>query len=132
MPTIKEMIIKVFQDRIGEEFSREEIIDLVVNAYPGTNRASVIPSDYCYNLINAGIAFKFHFLESLGEMEGQYRCLGLNYSYTGAILWRPVGQPPKKVGRWQNGRFNLYHNAPERALRKWGADQWIDPSQFGN
>ena len=132
MPTIKEMIINVFQDRIGEEFSREEIIDLVVNAYPGTNRASVIPSDYCYNLINAGIAFDFHFLESLGEMEGQYRCLGLNHSYTGSIFWRPKGQNPQEVGEWREGKFHLFQKAPQRALRKWGACQWIDPSQLGN
>ncbi len=61
---IKDKVLSVFQDRIGQNFSREEIIDLVVIAYPGTNRSSVIPSDYCYNLINVGIPFNFHIFES--------------------------------------------------------------------
>jgi hypothetical protein len=48
MPTVKEKVVNVFNDRVGEKFLREEIIDLVVHAYPETPRGSVIPSDYCY------------------------------------------------------------------------------------
>jgi hypothetical protein len=132
MPTIKERFTEVFRNEIGNEFSREEVIDLVVNAYPGTNRKSVIPSDYCYNIINAGIEFDFHLFKSLGEMEGQYRCLGLNNSYTGSIHWRPKGQNPQEVGEWREGRFHLFPNAPQRTLRRWGACQWIDPRQLRN
>jgi hypothetical protein len=100
MPTIKEKVKCVFQNRIGETFGREEIIDLVVNAYPETNRGSVIPSDYCYNMVNAGIInnFDFHLFESLGE--GRYKCLGRRYRYTGAIYWKR-----RKVGEWSGGNL---------------------------
>jgi hypothetical protein len=47
VPTIKEKVIEVFRNQVGEEFLREEIKDLVVNQFPGTNRSSIIPSDYC-------------------------------------------------------------------------------------
>ena len=120
MPTIKEKVETVFQNRIGEEFLREEIIDLVVHAYPETNRSSVIPADYCYNMVNAGINFDFHMFESLGE--GRYRCLGPHNSYTGAIYWN--GEP---VGEWRDGRYRLWQNAPPKLIRRIGADQWIDP-----
>jgi hypothetical protein len=115
VPTIKEKVIDVFQDRTGEVFLRNEIIDLVCDRYPGTNRKSVIPSDYCYNIVNAGIDFDFHLFESIGE--GRYRCLGLNYPYHGDIYWRPVGQEPMKVGEWEKGKFRLFKNAPQRAIK---------------
>jgi hypothetical protein len=97
---IKDKVLSVFQDRVGEKFLREEIIDLVVNAYPGTNRRSVIPSDYCYNMINVTLPFDFHIFESLDE--GRYKCLGPNYPYTGLIYWRR-----EQVGKWEEGRYHL-------------------------
>jgi hypothetical protein len=98
---IKDKVLSVFQDRVGEKFLREEIIDLVVNAYPGTNRRSVIPSDYCYNMINVTLPFDFHIFESLDE--GRYKCLGPNYPYTGLIYWRR-----EQVGKWEEGRYQLW------------------------
>jgi hypothetical protein len=98
---IKDKVLSVFQDRLGERFLREEIIDLVVNTYPGTNRSSIIPSDYCYNMINAGIPFDFHIFESLDE--GRYKCLGPNNSYTGPIYWKR-----EQVGKWEEGRYQLW------------------------
>jgi hypothetical protein len=62
MPKIIQKVINVFEDQIRNEFLREEIIDLVMNAYPGTNRASVITSDYCYNMVNQGIILIFIYL----------------------------------------------------------------------
>jgi hypothetical protein len=104
---IKDKILSVFQDRIGEKFSREEIIDLVVIAYPGTNRSSVIPSDYCYNLINATLPFDFHIFESLSE--GRYKCLGPNYPYAGPIYWKG-----EKVGKWEEGTYQLWRDPRKR------------------
>ena len=98
---IKDKVLSVFQDRLGEKFLREEIIDLVVNAYPGTNRSSVIPSDYCYNIVNAGIPFDFHIFKFLGE--GRYKCLGPNYPYTGPIYWKR-----EQVGKWEEGIYQLW------------------------
>jgi hypothetical protein len=104
---IKDKILSVFQDRIGENFSREEIIDLVVIAYPGTNRSSVIPSDYCYNLINATLPFNFYLFESLSE--GRYKCLGPNYPYAGPIYWKG-----EKVGEWEEGTYQLWRDPRKR------------------
>jgi hypothetical protein len=104
MPTIKEKVMDVFENRIGEKFGREEIIDLVVNKYPETKRGSVIPSDYCYNMVNAGINSGINFLknpplfEYLGE--ARYKWLGLEYRYTGAIYWKG-----RKVGEWDDGNL---------------------------
>jgi len=104
---IKDKVLSVFQDRIDEKFSREEIIDLVVIAYPGTNRSSVIPSDYCYNLINATLPFDLHIFESLGE--GQYKWLGPNYPYTGPIYWKG-----EQVGKWEEGTYQLWKDPRKR------------------
>lgn len=101
MPTIKDKVISVFKDKVGEKFLREEIIDLVVHSYPGTPRGSVIPSDYCYNMINKGIAFDFHLFESLDE--GRYKCLGPDHPYSGPIYWKG-----EKVGEWENGKYHLW------------------------
>jgi hypothetical protein len=99
--TIKDKLLSVFQDKINEDFLREEIIDLIVHAYPGTNRSSVIPSDCCYNMINAGIQFDFHIFESFDV--GQYKCLGPNYPYTGPIYWKR-----EHVGEWEDGKYKLW------------------------
>jgi hypothetical protein len=123
MPTIKEKVIEVFNNRLGDIFLREEIIDLVSINYPGTNRSSVIPSDYCYNMVNAGINFNFHCFESLGEREGKYRCLGLTYPYTGTIYWNLI-----PVGQWNRGRFRLNRNAPQNIIDRYGVENWIDPA----
>lgn len=38
--------------KLDKELSRKEIIDCVCSEYPGTNRSSVMPSDYCSNISN--------------------------------------------------------------------------------
>jgi len=99
---IKDKVSTVFKDKAGQTFTRKGILDLVLTAYPGTNRKSVIPSDCCYNIINAGmIKFDFHIFESLGG--GRYRCLGLKYPYTGSIYWRG-----EEVGKWIEGKYDLW------------------------
>jgi hypothetical protein len=81
--TIFQKFLNVFKGQEGEEFSRSEIIDMIVEEYPGTNRTSLIPSDYCYNIINKGIPFQQHIFDYLGH--GRYRYLGQDYEYTGLI-----------------------------------------------
>ena len=63
---IWDKVRKVFgSDHSGRKLTRKQIIDMVEEAYPGTNRDSVMPSDYCYNIVNNGIAFTFHYFEYL-------------------------------------------------------------------
>ena len=109
MLKIKQKVQNIFHKRIGGKFTRAEIIDLIVNNYPGTNRRSVIPSDYCYNRINSGDRFNFHFFKWLGK--DQYLCLGLNYPYTGTISWRPKHEAQdKSVGEWKDGSYKLWED----------------------
>jgi hypothetical protein len=99
---IRDKVLSVFENRTGETFRREEIIDLVVGAYPGTPRGSVIPSDYCYNSINKdGTSFKLHLFESLGT--GGFKCLGLNATYSGPVYWKS-----EQVGQWEEGKVRLW------------------------
>jgi len=80
-------MLSIFQDRVDEEFSRKQIIDLVVNAYPETNHSSIIPSDYCYNSVNQdSTSFNLFLFESLGD--GTFKCLGPGYLYSGPIYWK--------------------------------------------
>ena len=64
---------------------------------------SIIPSDYCYNRINDGIALSkptlFEYLE-----RGLYRCLGENYPYNGDIYHKD-----QVIGSCKNGiRERIY------------------------
>lgn len=94
---VHQKVNSVFAKKIDGEIKREEIIDKVLEVYPGTNRSSVIPSDYCYNIINKdSTSFTIRLFESLGA--GNYICLGENYPYEGDIYWKD-----KKVGSWVNG-----------------------------
>jgi hypothetical protein len=96
--TIKEKIISVFQGKDGQIFKPHEIIDLILQKYPDTNKTSILPADRCYNIINKGIEqqFNFHVFEALED--GSYRFLDESYKYTGPIRWKG-----KIVGEWLNG-----------------------------
>ena len=65
--TIPEKTILAMHERFspGREMSRKEIIDAVCARFPGTNRGSVIPSDYCDNIYNkapdSGRVHIFHY-----------------------------------------------------------------------
>lgn len=75
----------------GTIFTRSEIINMVKTKY-SVNEGSIIPSDYCYNLVNKGKLAdasleKFKIFEWLSR--GKYKYLGENYPYTGAIISNP-------------------------------------------
>ena len=100
--TTRDKIVNVFVGKEGQNFSRTEIIDFVIQTYPETNRKSVIPSDYCYNMINADpSSFKLHGFEFLPNKE--YRWLGPDYAYSGPIYWKA-----EQVGKWEGGQCHLW------------------------
>lgn len=103
MPPIEDRVRIALQLHTDEVLSRQEIIDLVIYSFPGTNRRSVIPSDYCYNLYNRGIIFDFHILEWVKR--NTYKVLGPGYQYNGRILWK--GQ---QIGEWRNGLKTIYED----------------------
>lgn len=65
---------------VGTKMKRQEIIALVVDRF-GTNPNSVIPSDYCYNMTNKGIASD-HVSFFLNVGTGLYEYVGENYKAT--------------------------------------------------
>lgn len=93
---------------IGTEFTRGEIIDAVHLRYK-TNKSSIIPSGYCYNITNKGKqAYQaidhFYVFECISR--NTYKYLGQNYPYTGAVYHKPKGSRKEYlVGFWKNGVF---------------------------
>ncbi|HYW30464.1 MAG TPA: hypothetical protein VE869_03075 [Gemmatimonas sp.] len=87
---------------MGSELQR------AVAAETGCPVTSVFPSDHCYNLINRSLrSFNRWIFVHLGR--NQYRYLGEPVPgevapYDGEILWRPISEPARVVGRWVNGR----------------------------
>ena len=99
--TTREKVQEVFKGQVNRIFLREEIIDMVVLAYPETKRKSVIPSDYCYNMINADpSSFKLHGFVITSDRK--YKWLGPNAPYTGPIYWKA-----EQVGQWERGQCQL-------------------------
>ena len=83
--TIDEQMRIVVKEIISEygmhyKISLKDFYELLGSRF-GTNRGSVIPSDYCYNRTNKGIEFlkKPRLLCSLGD--GMYECLGEDYPF---------------------------------------------------
>jgi hypothetical protein len=99
---IKDKVLLVFQNKAGETFGREEIVSLVVNVFPGTNRGSILPPNYCYNSVNRDTtSFSVHLFESLRD--GTFKCLGPSYPYSGPIYWEG-----EEVGNWDQGKYQLW------------------------
>ena len=101
--TIEAKVLSTFEGKEGERFTRSEIIEMVVKKFPGTNKSSVIPSDYCYNKINNGINFKFHVFEWVTR--GVYKYLGRRYKFNGLVLWKG-----EEYGIWNDGHFKKFHS----------------------
>ncbi len=89
--------------KVGKIISRKQIVENIHNHY-GTKKGSIIPSDYCYNIVNYDpMAYDFakghpRLLEWVER--GKYKYLGLNYQYNGVILHKGI-----PVGYWKNGKY---------------------------
>lgn len=110
-PTIEDKLRLVFSNApIDARFGRKDIISKVLDAYPDVAEGSVLPSDRCYNITNAGLPYDYSFriFEYLGRAE--YRYLGERYPYCGKVTWK--GEP---CGVWTNGVLEKGKNWPCRA-----------------
>ena len=56
----------------------------------GLQESSIIPSDFCYNRINAGIPL-LNTPMFIQETRGFYRFVGLDYPFTGSMVHKPQG-----------------------------------------
>lgn len=103
--TTHQKVLNVFSNK---QLSRQQIVDLIVHAYPDTNPKSVIPSDYCYNRINVDpSSFKLQVFEITSD--DKYKWLGPNYPYSGPIYWKS-----EQVGKWEQGKCEIWKD-PRKA-----------------
>ncbi len=113
--TVKKMTI---EDELRATFSGvaietllgwREIVFKVVSAYPDVGENSVLPSDRCYNITNAGLPYDYSFriFEFLGK--GAYRYLGERYPYCGKVTWKD-----EPCGSWTDGNLEKGENWPSR------------------
>ena len=140
-----------FVDAYGLDYiaTRAELIDFVHSKYE-IKKGSIIPSDYCYNLINDGIDLSRPTLfEHVGR--SSYRCLGQNYPYNGNIYHKeqmvgictdgerkifglpdkPTQNPPKKIQRSRDPSTRLRFEVLYRdkfTCRFCGASPTKDPA----
>ena len=101
--TIYEQIVDTLEPLNQDTFTTSEIKKLVYEEH-GTNRGSVVPSDYCYNRTNVGVEFNQHLFIYLSR--GKYRYVGENHNFEGLVYQRPSGDTVDSVaGEWKNGIY---------------------------
>ncbi len=75
----------------------------------GYARASLLPSDYCYNLLNrAGISGTYPLFIRVNR--GLYRYVGPDFPYTGPIHWKPKDGQERQVGHCVAGECTLFED----------------------
>jgi hypothetical protein len=103
-------IIKEVGERLQAQYGKNDIpakaIKREAERVGRYKTDSVLPSDYCYNIINrASFSFKYPVFSHVGR--GRYMYVGPNYAYTGPIFWTPKGEAERQVGSWQSGEYTL-------------------------
>ncbi len=98
-------IVQTFQGKEGKEFKRFEIIDMISQKFPDTNKGSISPSDYCYNITNNDFKFEDVVEYRLFKQTSRavYKYLGPNFNYSGLVTWKGI-----KYGEWENGKFRKF------------------------
>lgn len=100
----------------GEEGIPAEVLQREAERIGGYRTGSVLPSDYCYNIINrASYSFQHLVLVLVGR--GRYKYVGPGYDYSGPIMWRPKHGEEQQVGSWDAGDCTLEHD-PRQTQRK--------------
>lgn len=103
--TILDKVQDTFSNfRSGEMLSRSEIINLVHAKY-GVNKGSIIPSDYCYNLVNKDklsnrTRLDFNLFKWIDSKTYVY--IGKDQKYTGPIFHKN-DLKYEQVGYWTDG-----------------------------
>ena len=98
----------MFQQKLRTVFSRAEIVEIVRNAFSKDrfSLSSIMPSDYCYNLMNLdklnnSKLLDFNLFEYLGKDE--YLYIGENYPFDKEIYHKPKSGSIYVIGKWVNG-----------------------------
>lgn len=94
------------QSKYGEEPIPTSVIQREIERLGSYAKGSILPSDYCYNLLNSSpCSFKHPVF--IRTERGRYKYVGPNYPYTGAIFWKPQNRKERQVGRWNAGKCIL-------------------------
>jgi len=105
---IYNQVIDVCKGKEGEILTSSQIKDMVSNKF-GTDRSSILPSDYCYNRYNEGISFNKHLFVMINRNE--YKFVGEGYPYSGRVYWKPKGGKTELiVGEWRNGKYHVFED----------------------
>jgi|ERR1035437_1742695 hypothetical protein len=98
--SIADKLLSTFNGKEGNKFQSYEIVEMVVNRYPGTNKGSILPADYCYNKTNKGNNFKLPYPLFEWHEGGTYKYLGPNFKYEGLVYWKGT-----LIGEWKMGIY---------------------------
>ena len=101
--TIFDPVDQILQEQNKTVFSSSEIKELCYDQF-GSNKSSVIPSDYCYNRTNHGIGNDKNALIFLGS--GEYKYVGRDFEYSGWVYHKEKGSKKEQiVGEWKKGIY---------------------------
>ena len=94
------------QSQYGEEGIPADVLGREAECLGGYGRDSVVPSDFCYNVVNRAPGSFTHPV-LLRVARGRYKYVGPGYTYTGPVLWRPKQGGERQVGSWIDGDLRL-------------------------
>ena len=106
MPRMINEAGKRLQSTYGDTGIPAKELRRLVEELGGYKADSVLPSDYCYNLVNRAAFSCLHCI-LVRIAHGRYKYVGPNYAYTGPVLWKPRGGQEHSVGQWQAGVCTL-------------------------
>lgn len=94
----------------GSLINGHDIISAVLDAFPNqTKKGSILLSDKCYNITNAGLSATYDFRMFEYISAGTYRYLGEGYPYSGHVTWKG-----ERCGLWTEGVLEKWENWPLR------------------
>lgn len=106
------------QHVVGEELTTGQIKDEAYSRF-GTNKASVIPTDYCYNRDNYGINFEERPKLFIYIDRGRLQYVGENHVYHGEVFAMPRGEHlDLAIGKWEDRKFIRYKKQFEGDVQK--------------
>ena len=83
-----------------------DVLKRQIERIGGYARDSVIPSDYCYSVINkATFSLRHPVLVRVGW--GKYEYGGPDHPYIGPVTWKPKQESERQVGSWSGGVCTL-------------------------
>ena len=90
----------------GEQGIPSDVLKREIERIGGYAKDSVLPSDYCYNVIN-GASFSLRHPVLVRVERGRYEYVGPNHPYTGRVMWKPKQEAERQVGSWEHGVCRL-------------------------